>query len=131
MNKRMTRELQNLPGTIDGNQYILKPNVVFQLSNKYPFSPPILNIYSKDHISCLAKLYSQYKPFIKQYNVPMECICCFSVTCSWSPCNTCKDVYDEYVSYCILLKQIISTHYFFKRVPFDECVNTNIASYLW
>jgi len=131
MNKRMIRELKNLPGTLDGNQYIITPTISFQLSNKYPFSPPILNIYSKDHISCLAKLYSQYKPFIEQYKIPIVCICCFSITCSWSPCNTCKDVYDEYISYCKLLKQIISTHYFFKRVPFDDCVNNQIASFLW
>jgi len=127
----MTRELQILPGTLEGNKYIITPAIHFQLSNIYPFSPPVLRIHTKDHISCLAKLYSQYKPFINKYNVPIECICCFSITCIWSPCNTCKDVYDEYLSYCILLKQIISTNYFFNRTPFDDCVNTHIASYLW
>jgi len=126
----MKRELEKLPGTLDGNQYIITPNIFFQLY-KYPFLPPILKIHSKDYISCLAKLYRQYKPFIKQYNVPIECICCVSVTCRWSPCNTCKDIYDEYISYCFLLRQIIATDYFFKRVPFDDCINNHIACYLW
>jgi hypothetical protein len=127
----MTHELKILPGTLIENKYILSPSLFFELSDKYPFKPPILKIHSKDHISCLAKLFNTYQPFIKQYKVPIECICCFSITCRWSPCNTCKHVYDEYQSYCSMLRQIITTHYFLKRVSFDELINSTIVSYLW
>ena len=131
MSKRMLRELEKLPGFIEDNKYIIHPNVVFILPTTYPFRPPKLEIYSKDHITCLAKMYSTYLPFIKQYNVQMNCICCSTITCNWTPCNTCKEVYDEYKNYCFMLKQIITADYFFKRSPFDECIHTHIASYLW
>jgi len=127
----MTRELTNLPGTLIDNQYIIRPSLFFQLSDKYPFTPPLLKIHSKDHISCLAKLFNKYHSFIKQYHIPIECICCFSITCRWSPCHTCKHVYDEYIAYCAMLRQIIVTHYFLKRVPFDDLINSHIVSYLW
>jgi hypothetical protein len=130
MNKRMMRELQQLPGTLTNNEYKIRPSVVFQLSDKYPFAPPLLKIHGKDHIASLAKLYRTYSGFIKQYNVPIECICCFSITCVWSPCHTCKHVYDEYVAYCALLRQVIATDYFVKRSPFDGLVNSHIVSYV-
>ena len=131
MNKRMKRELNQLPGTLVDKEYRIREDVIFHLSDKYPFTPPILKIYGKDHISSLANLYRRYRDFIKQYNVPMECICCFSITCVWSPCHTCKHVYDEYLAYCALLRQVIATHYFVKRSPFDDLVNSHIVSYLW
>lgn len=131
MNKRMTRELHQLPGTLIENEYRIRPELVFHLSDKYPFTPPLLKLYGKDHISCLAKLYRTYHGFIKKYKVPIECICCSSITCMWSPCHTCKHVYDEYVSYSAQLRQVIATDYFLKRTPFDELVNSHIASYVW
>ena len=130
MNKRMTRELTQLPGTLIENEYRITPSIVFHLSDKYPFAPPTLKIHGKEYISGLAKLYSKYLGFIKQYHVPMECICCYSITCMWSPCHTCKHVYDEYQAYCSQLRQVIATHYFLKRSPFDELVNSHIASYV-
>ena len=131
MNKRMTRELQQLPGTLIDKEYQIRPDVIFHLSDKYPFTPPILRIHGKDHISSLEHVYRRYHGFIKQYNVPIECICCFSITCIWSPCYTCKHVYDEYLAYCALLREVITTHYFIKRSPFDDLVNSHIVSYLW
>ena len=131
MNKRMKRELHQLPGTLVDKEYRIREDVIFHLSDKYPFTPPILKIYGKDHISSLANLYRRYHGFIKQYNIPIECICCFSITCIWSPCYTCKDVYDEYLAYCALLREVIVTHYFVKRSPFDDLVNSHIVSYLW
>jgi hypothetical protein len=127
----MKRELEKLPGILEDNQYKIHPHVIFQLPKNYPFSPPILSIYSKDHITCLAKLFHHYRPFIKKYNVPIDCICCFSITCMWSPCHTCKHVYDEYVTYCTQLRQVIAAHYFIKGSSFDDLVNSHIISYLW
>ena len=127
----MTRELQQLPGTLIDKEYRIRPDAVFHLSDKYPFTPPILRIHGKDHIYSLEKVYRRYHGFIKQYKVPIECICCFSITCMWSPCHTCKHVYDEYLAYCALLREVIATHYFVKRSPFDELVNSHIVSYLW
>jgi hypothetical protein len=131
MNKRMTRELKQLPGTLVDNEYRITPSIVFHLSDKYPFTPPTLHIYGKEYISGLAKIYRNYHGFIKQYNVPMECICCSSITCMWSPCHTCKHVYDEYTAYCAQLREVIATEYFLKRSPFDGLVNSHIASYVW
>jgi len=126
----MTRELKQLPGTLIDKEYRIHPDVIFHLSDKYPFTPPILRIHGKDHISSLEKVYRRYHGFIKHYNVPIECICCFSITCIWSPCHTCKHVYDEYLAYCALLREVIATHYFIKRSPFDDLVNSHIVSYL-
>ena len=129
----MVRELKQLEpfnATVDGNKIIIK-NTVFLLNDKYPFQPPSLTIYGKNYISYLAKIFSQYKPLIDKYNIPIHCICCSSITCMWSPCNTCLDLYKEYKKYVSDLKQLLTLHYFMKSSTFDDLIHSTISEYLF
>ena len=131
--KRMVRELKQLEpfnATVDGNTIIIK-NTVFLLHDKYPFQPPSFKINEKNYISYLAKVFSQYKPLIDKYNIPIDCICCSSITCMWSPCNTCLDIYKEYKKYVSDLKQVVALHYFIKSSKFDDLIHSKISEYLF
>ena len=131
--KRMVRELAQLKpfnATVDGRKITIK-NTVFLLDDKYPFQPPSLTIYGNNYISYLAKIFSQYKPLIDKYNIPIHCICCSSITCMWSPCHTCLDLYKEYKKYVSDLKQVIALHYFIKVSKFDDLIHSTISDYLF
>jgi hypothetical protein len=128
--KRMIRELQQMGGVQEDDKLILNHYTFFKFPSNYPFKVPSLFIHSQDHISYLSKLYIQHKSFIQQHNIPIDCICCFSVSCSWCPSNTCKEMYQEYVSYIKNLKNVIALKYFINHGPFDELVNSIIISYM-
>lgn len=130
--KRMVRELTLINGIIDEETrtITMKPDVFLKLPDTYPFHPPALRIHGKHYIDYLAKIYKTYASFIRKYNIVMPCICCFSVTCMWSPCNTCQDVYTEYETYMGNLKTIASASCLFKHLPFDDLIHSIIASYL-
>lgn len=130
MNKRMTREISLLNGILNGNTIIVSNSVQFILPPEYPFKAPILLIQSVDHIKFLSALYRKYFFFIALYDLPIQCICCSSITCLWSPCNTCKDVYDEYINYSNVIKTIMSTSCLFSSTPFDDVICSLITSFL-
>ena len=127
--KRMMRERNQMGGVVEDQKLILNKHTFLKFPINYPFRPPSLIIHFEDHISYLAKLYIRYKPFIKQYNLPIDCICCFSISCSWSPCNTCKDLYQEYTLYRENLKIVHALHYFVNHGPFDDLVNSIIVNF--
>ena len=134
MLRRFMKEKQKLPYTIQENEtctYMeVMPYLTITLSSTYPFSPPQLYINKVDYINYLVKKYSLLKPFIDKYKVNIHCICCESVTCSWSPCYGIKDIVHECTSY---LKKMRKIHYckrIFESLPFDDLVYCKIVNYL-
>ena len=113
----------------DRSQLTVSNSVVFKLPKFYPFSPPYLYIDSMESVSYLTKWYRIFTPIIRKYNVNMECFCCSSIVCMWSPCNTCKQVYDEYKGYRTKLYHCAKLSYL-SKLPFDENVEHWIASFL-
>jgi hypothetical protein len=130
MNKRIPRELLLLNGTLQGQTIIVSENIKFVLPLNYPFKAPTMLIHSADHLIILYKLYRKYFFFIVKYDIPIRCICCSSLICMWSPCNTCKDVYDEYMNYIHILKPVIGMTTLFKQTPFDDNICLIIAQFL-
>ena len=104
-------------------------STVFHLSKNYPFHPPTLMIHSKEYVSYLTEWYHRLTPILKKYNVEMNCLCCMTLTCTWSPCNTCKQMYDEYISYRDKLRLCRGLSYI-PKLPFDDNVGEIIASFL-
>ena len=113
----------------DCTQLTVTDSIMFKLPKGYPFSAPYLYVDSIESISYLTKWYRIFTPLIRKYNVNIECFCCTTIVCMWSPCNTCKQLYEEYKEYTSKLYQCAKLSYLTK-LPFDEHVEHLIASFL-
>jgi len=131
MLSRLQHEQKLLNGVFneDCTTLTISKSVVFHLSKNYPFHPPTLRIHSKEYVSYLTDWYRTLSPLLKQYNVVMDCLCCTTLTCMWSPCNTCKQMYDEYISYRDKLRLCTRLSYI-SKLPFDDNVGEIIASFI-
>ena len=131
MNSRLRHEQQLVKGEFNADYTTLTvdTSAVFHLSNTFPFHPPMLKIHSKEYVSYLTEWYRKVVPICKKYNVQMDCICCSTLVCMWSPCNTCKQMYDEYISYRDKLRLCARLSYI-SKLPFDDNVGDIIASFI-
>ena len=103
--RRIHHELKHTFWAIrdDSSEIIVNPTTRFLLPPNYPFQRPTLLIHGIDHMTILKKKMLPYLDFCKTCNITAPCFCCMSITSKWSPCDTCKDVYREY----ILLKRYV------------------------
>jgi len=131
MNTRLQREKKLVEGEFneDYTTLTIDTSTVFHLSKKFPFQPPTLRIHSKEYVYYLTEWYRVLAPLRKKYNVKMDCICCKTLVCMWSPCNTCKQMYDEYISYREKLRLCTRLSYI-SKLPFDDNVSEIIASFI-
>ena len=131
MLKRLTYESGLVGGVLNSDYTVLtvSDSIMFTLPKAYPFHPPTMLIHSRDHVSYLVEKYCIVKPLIDKYKLSIECFCCSSLTCSWSPCNTCKDLYHEYIYYLSQLKTCAKLSCL-SMLPFDDNVCNHIASYV-
>jgi hypothetical protein len=132
MLNRLNYESELIGGCFNTDYTVLtlSESVVFKLPKSYPFYPPTLFIDSMDHVSYLLARYCTLKPTIDKYKISIDCFCCANITCSWSPCNTCMDVYKEYMGYLRQLKMCENISYL-SKLPFDDNVCNLIASYVF
>jgi hypothetical protein len=128
MLKRLTREKQ--VGILSDNKFIISPSMYIQIPPNYPFTCPIMYIDNVDHVRVLTNRFSKYKLFIELYHISLPCFCCSTLTCNWSPCNTCHDIYDEYVTYKNKLNIIASAKIYVDSSSFDDLVLTTIVQFL-
>ena len=96
----------------------------------YPFSSPKVFRYGNDVIIPLSKLFIKHKEFIDLYKIKLECICCASITCAWSPCNKIMEAVNEIKNYSVLLRSIDKCVYLFPKLPFDDNICFCIVQYL-
>jgi len=128
MLKRLTREKQ--VGVLSDNKIIISPSIYIQIPPNYPFTCPMMYIDNIDHVRVLTKRFTKYKSFIELYHISLPCFCCSTLTCNWSPCNTCHDIYDEYVTYNNKLKLIAAAKTYVSSSSLDDLVLTMIAQFL-
>jgi hypothetical protein len=128
MLKRLTREKQ--VGVLSDNKFIISPSTYIQIPSNYPFTCPMMYIDNVDHVRVLTKRFTTYKSFIDLYHISIVCFCCSTLTCDWSPCNTCHDLYDEYVTYNNKLKLIAAAKTYTSSSSFDDLVLTTIVQFL-
>jgi hypothetical protein len=131
MFSRLQHEKNILKGEFneDCTRLTVSNSVVFHLSNNYPFHPPTLMIHSKEYVTSFTEWYRILSPIIKKYKVEIECPCCTTLVCMWSPCNTCKQLYEEYICYRNKLRLCTRLSYI-SRLPFDDNVGELIASFV-
>jgi hypothetical protein len=131
MFSRLEHERTLLNGVFNEDRTTLtvSKSEVFHLSKNYPFHPPTLRIHTKEYVSYLTEGYRRLSPILKKYNIEMECLCCTTLVCMWSPCNTCKQMYDEYISYRDKLR-LATKLSCISKLPFDDHVGSIIASFI-
>ena len=125
---RISREKQI--GVLSDNKIIISPSIYIQIMPNYPFTCPKLYIDNVDHVRALTTRFSKYRSFIELYHISLPCFCCSTLTCNWSPCNTCHELYDEYVNYNHKLKTIASAKTYVASSSFDDLVLTTIVQFL-
>ncbi len=126
--KRLLKEKQI--GQVRENQIIISPTIYLQIPSNYPFNCPTMYIHGVDHVRILTQRFSKYKLFIEKYKFNIPCFCCSTLTCNWSPCNTCHDLYEEYVKYNQRLKEMAAVKTYFISSMFDDLVLSTIAQFL-
>lgn len=128
--RRLDTERELLQGVFNeekNKMFLPNPAAVFHIPKNYPFHPPSLRIHDKEYVIHLAEWYRTLYPVIKQYNIELGCICCTTLVCKWSPCNTCKQMYDEYISYRDKLR-LCTQIFYISKLPFDDNVCSIITS---
>jgi hypothetical protein len=108
----------------------IMPNVLLTLPIRYPFQPPILKIHGKNHVDYFSLLFMKYKPYIDLYHIPIDCICCKSVICDWTPSWGMKQVIQECKTYGSQIALISKSKWILDRLIFDNLVCSIILQYL-
>jgi len=108
----------------------IMPNVTLTLPLYYPFRPPILNVHGKSYIEYFSLLFSKYKAYIELHDLNIECICCKSVICDWTPCWGIKELIQEFKIYSKKMALISKSKWVLDKLVFDNLVCYKIVHYL-
>lgn len=129
--RRLERETERL-GVLNDTltRLTITPSIYISIPSNYPFDRPTMYVHGKEHVTMMTRQFSKYKSFIGKYNLSVPCFCCSTLTCNWSPCNTCEQIYNEYIDYVTRLKEVASIKLAFDSCPFDDLVLSKIAHFL-
>jgi hypothetical protein len=132
--RRFFKETQNGSSDIIYNPTFenmqVMPNVLLTLPKHYPFQYPILKIHGKNYVEYFSLLFIKYKPYIDLHHLRIECICCKSIICDWTPTWGMKDVIQECKSYGKTLGLISKSKWVLDKLLFDNLVCSIILDYL-
>lgn len=147
-NKRLIKELIKLPDITINDEWQYEPivtltrknnmnHIFIKIDNRYPFSVPklyIQEINSKPiiYIDWFLKDRNKFTKLVNELNIKIECICCMTMTCAWSPISGIKDIINEfdnhYNKYYQLKKFLIIYN---KITGFDNLIYKNILDFLY
>jgi len=129
--RRISHELKNTSWIMneEEKQIIVNDRTVFVLPSMYPFKCPTLLIDKHSHVDVLKKRLLTYVDFCKVCHIQLPCICCRSITASWSPCYTCKDIYKEFLFFKKMIHDLyVLSQLYEKNIP--DIIIKEISSYL-
>lgn len=104
-------------------------SIRFTIPEYYPFKSPTLWIEGIPHVQYLKRLYTRRQSMINSQKYSIPCICCSTLLCSWSPCNTCIQIYDEYTQYAKQMTYVDLLHNM-KQMNLDGLILERISSFL-
>lgn len=129
--KRLSIESKSNEWTVNSTYTEMKvtDSIRFTIPEYYPFKSPILLIEGVPHVQYLKRLYTRRKSLIDSQKYCIPCICCSTILCSWSPCNTCIQVYEEYTQYATQMSYIDLLQNM-KQMNLDDLILEKISTFL-
>lgn len=142
-NKRLIREIPRLEYNLiwDDNWQtkelaivkIIRQNMLISISltHTYPFHCPVLRVQGVEYISWFLKENIKFKQMKDELNIVLPCICCYSLTCSWTPSLGIKDMIQEFDKHYELYQSLLKFHIIYKIARFDNLIYQKISQFLY
>ena len=149
-NKRLKKELLKLPEpllnelTINENWendvivtiYHKKNNIIMEIDNQYPFSFPKLYIYSDskpiNYIDWFLKDRPKFTKIVNDLNIKIDCICCNTMTCTWSPVSGIQEIINEFEKHYYKYYKLIQFNTIYNKINgFDNLIYKKILDFLY
>jgi hypothetical protein len=148
-NKRLKKELLKINETLlrelkinenwekDTIVKLLYNKIIIELDERYPFSYPKLYILDSNnnqinYIDWFLKDRNKYTKIVNELNIKIDCICCSTMTCTWSPISGITDIINEYETHSnkyYKLKQFMAIYN--KIDGFDNLIYKHILDFLY
>ena len=88
--------------------------ISISLTHTYPFHCPVLRVQGVKYISRFLKENIKFKQMKDELNIVIPCICCYSLTCSWTPSLGIKDMIQEFDKHYELYQSLVKFHIIYK-----------------
>lgn len=105
--------------------------ITISLTHTYPFQCPVLRVKGIEYISWFLKENIKFKKMKDELNVVIPCICCYSLTCSWTPSLGIKDMIQEFDKHYELYQTLVKFHIIYKIERFDNLIYHKIFQFLY
>jgi hypothetical protein len=110
--------------------------ISISLTHTYPFHCPILRVHPNsqgvEYISWFLKENLKFKQMKDELNMEIPCICCYSLTCSWTPSLGIKDMIQEFDKHYELYQSLLKLHIIYNRIAgFDNLIYQRIYQFLY
>lgn len=140
-NKRLLKEKERIndeciewPDDLNKDVVTIKirNNVILNIYELYPFKCPKMYINNIDHIEWFLKQKHKYKNLVDKMNIKINCICCKTITCDWTPTFGLIHMIEEYDTYnndYSTLKKFSIIYQ--KIIRFDNLIYQKIINFLY
>lgn len=111
-------------------------NIIIKLDKKYPFSYPKLYVYNNNvainYIDWFLIDRKRYTKIVNDLCIKIDCICCSTMTCTWSPISGIKDIINEYDNHYSKYYKLSQFIVIYNKIPnFDNLIYKNILDFLY
>lgn len=108
------------------------------LKHNYPFHSPILRVHRDfektgiDYISWFLKQNKTFKKMKDELNIVIPCVCCYSITCSWTPGLGIKDMIHEFDTQYEMYELLVKLQLIYNKIRgFDNLIYQRISHFLY
>jgi hypothetical protein len=108
------------------------------LKHNYPFHSPILRVHPNfektgiEYISWFLKQNRRFKKMKDKLNIVIPCICCYSITCSWTPGLGIKDMIHEFDTHYEMYESLVKLQLIYNKIRgFDNLIYQRISHFLY
>ena len=111
-------------------------NIIIKLDERYPFSYPKLYVYNNNvainYIDWFLIDRKQYTKIVNELGITIDCICCSTMTCTWSPISGIKDIIYEYKNHYNKYYKLSQFIVIYNKIPnFDNLIYKSILDFLY
>jgi len=106
------------------------------LNHTYPFHYPILRVHNLEpgieYIIWFLKQNKSFKKMKDELNIVIPCICCYSITCNWTPGLGIKDMIGEFDTHYKMYESLVKLQLIYNKIAgFDNLIYQRISHFLY